>query len=280
MFLHLIKYDLKFILKTVLIYGIVLLTSALLMNLTSYDYTPTILDASGQVFGGDPDAPVIIQFLHTVFYNAVIAMLIAMFLNAIIRTWARFKISMYGDEAYLTHTLPIPRHTLWLSKFLSSALALIITFIIAGLTALILNLTPSGKQLIGAFGLSQNATPLYYFTYFITVFAQFFFMTMCGLSGIVIGYRHENHRTLHTLLWGFLIYIIGALLLFALIYLLSLIDLGIHQAIFGDSLNSHGLFTLDFIIKILSCIGLAYLTMSIILFFLDRKLLQKGINLD
>ena len=143
MFLNLVKYDLKFILKTVLIYAILLLLSAALHNLTSYGYTPTTMDPStGQIFGGEPDASILIQILHTVFYNAVIAMLIALLLNTIIRTWARFKLNFYSDEAYLTHTLPVTRSLLWASKCFSAAIVIVTVIAVTGLACALLNLTP------------------------------------------------------------------------------------------------------------------------------------------
>lgn len=280
MLLNLIKYDLKFILKTVLIYSILLLASAILHNLTSYDYTPTFFNEADQLVGGEPDAPVIIQFLHTVFYNAVIAMLIALTLNAIIRIWARFKLSVYGDEAYLTHTLPISRNSLWLSKFLSAIITIIIVISVTTLTCAILSLTTTGKSLISTFGVIETTNFIFYPVYIFAIFSELLIMTTCGLSGIIIGYRTNNNRGLRAIISGFIIYIFSALLLLGFIALWGVFDSTIQQGIFGSINNPHEFYNIDFIIKVIFGISLTYTAITTALYFLNRKLLQHGINLD
>ena len=48
-------------------------------------------------------------------------------LNNLMRLWARFKNNFYGDESYLTHTLPINKKTLYLSKtFLTSSFVVLV----------------------------------------------------------------------------------------------------------------------------------------------------------
>lgn len=105
-------------------------------------------------------------------------------------------------------------------------------------------------------------------------------MTTCGLSGIIIGYRTNNNRGLRALISGFIIYIFSALLLLSFIALWGVFDSAIQQGIFGSIKNPHEFYNIDFIIKVIFGISLTYTAITTALYFLNRKLLQHGINLD
>lgn len=276
----LIKYDLKYIFKTVNIYIILLLTSVILHNLTSYDYTPVTMDINGQIFGGDPDAPIIVQLLHTIFYNAIIAMLIGLILNSIIRTWGRFKYNMYGDESYLTHTLPVSRQTLWFSKLFS--LILVILGVLASITFsfYLLSLTPTGKGLIGSLGFSEQAPTSYIAVLIFGIFIELVFITLCGITGIILGHRANNHRGLHSLFYGFLIYTLSVLLLLGFIFLWSHLDPSINPLFNTQNTNPNETFTFEFITRILLGASLVYAAMSTLLVIIDDKLLTRGVDVD
>ncbi len=280
MLAKLIKYDLKFIFKTVNIYLILLLLSVIFHNITSYDYTPTFLDASGQVFGSDPDAPVIIQFLHTVFYNAIIAMLIGLVLNSIIRIWGRFKYNMYGDESYLTHTLPVSRKTLWLSKFLSLLLTILGVIAGIGISFWILSFVPTGRNLIGSLGFTEQAPFNYTIALLVGLYVEMVFITLCGITGLILGHRASNHRGLRSIIFGFIIYGFSAILLLGFLALWSKLDPSI-TALFNTTASNHyELHSMDFITKILFGIDLAYTAMIAILALINYRLLKSGVDVD
>lgn len=280
MLAKLIKYDLKFIFKTVNIYLILLFLSVILHNVTSYDYTPVTFDISGQTLGGEPDAPILIQFLHTVFYNAIIAMLIGLVLNSIIRIWGRFKYNMYGDESYLTHTLPVSRKTLWLSKFLSLLLTILGVIAGVGLSFWLLSLVPTGQNLIGSLGFTEQAPLSYTITLLIGLYVEMVFITLCGIIGIILGHHANSHRGLHSIIYGFIIYAFSAVLLLGFLALWSCIDPDI-QNLFNTTIsNPHEIFTFDFITKLFIGIDLAYIVMIAVLAPINYLLLKSGIDVD
>lgn len=280
MLTKLIKYDLKFIFKTVNIYILLLFISVICHNLTSYDYTPITFDATGQVFGGDPDAPVIIQILHTIFYNAIVAMLIGLVLNAIIRTWGRFKYNMYGDESYLTHTLPISRQTLWLSKFLSLVLVILSVIVVIALNFYLLSLTPTGKGLIGSIGISDAMPTSCTIVYIFTIFIEFLFMGLCGITGLILGHRATHRRGLYSVICGFAVYLFSVLLLLGFIILWSQFDPSLNVLFTTQTSNPTDIFTFAFITKILLGTGLAYTVMAATLVLINGKLLARGVDID
>lgn len=277
MLAKLIKYDLKFIFKTVGIFAILLLLSAILHNITSYDYTPTFMDASGQVYGGDPDAPAIILFLHTVFYNAIYCFLVGLLINTCTRIWQRFKSSMYGDESYLTHTIPLSRRALWTAKFLSALLTILSVLIVLALTCFILNLTDTGKTFLEGLGIS-SAWPLNNLAYAGTLFTQLTFIVLSGISGIILAHRLPTHKP-HSFLCGFGLYILGSCVVLSAILLLSQVNPDL-QTLFANDYDPYSAHIISFVTRILSIVALVYAVIIAIYYGINTKLLARGVDVD
>lgn len=280
MLAKLIEYDLQFILKTVAIYAVILLCCAALSNMTAYDI-PCWLDDNYMPVCDEP--PVFLQITHTIFWNAIFAVIIGLLLNSVIRTWMRFKINLFSDEGYLTNTLPITRKTLWASKFFS---AIIVTLLVIGTIAIalsILQLTPSGKDLAITFGFGMpDATPIFYLVYLFTFFTQYLYATICGFTGITIGSKTNNHRNFRAVICGFAVYIIGILIMLGCFRVWANFDTSIHAMLFGAKPPqiAHEIFNQDFMIMALTGIGATYTALITTLYFINRKLLNDGINLD
>lgn len=274
----LIKYDLKFILKTVSIYGIILLCCALLFNITGYDTNCRLVDDMTVC----DEAPILLQIFHTIFWNAIFVVIIGLLLNGVIRVWARFKINCFSDEAYLTHTLPITKKTLWLSKFCSAILTILFMLIVSAISFVILSLSPNGQLLVADFGITTDRPFSYYIIYLLTIFTQLLFMTVCGMTGIIIANRNGSHRNFHALVWGFIVYTVGVFIMLGCLLLASNFSEAIHAMIFGagTSATAQEFFTIDFMQNLLIGIGIIYIVMTTTLYFVDQALINKGVNID
>lgn len=278
MFSKLLKYDLKYIYKTVLIFILLLIVCAFLYNITAYQ-VEVISEAdpiTGQpIILEEIFPPTIILVLHTVFYNAIICFLIGLFINSAMRIWQRFKNNFYGDEAYLTHTLPIRRQTLWGEKFATIViigLSIVATII---LTTLILQLTDGGP--FTSLGIGHEGMPLSYnFAYFFIIMSEFVFIVMSGITGIIIS----NRVHLHAVLVSLGVYLVGTLTLLGAIFLWSLLSPDIMNGIFMSGGNDpHVIYDASFVTKVLVGIGCIYSAMIAALYIIDNKLLKQGINL-
>lgn len=292
MFRKLIQLDLKFILKTVAIYAVCLLLCVFLHNLTSYDTILKFSD-SGDIIGESITGPSFFPLLHAIFYNLVIVCLIGMILNATIRIWVRFKQNFYGDEAYLTHTLPIKRSTLWTAKFCSTLITIFLTLIWIALCFAILQLTPTGRQFVEGMGIlipdiyHTNGSlltfvdhpVLYDLAYFLVIFLEFTFVALSGITGIIFSQRFANGRTFTSIVFGFAIYIICCIITFCFIYLLKFIN-PLYGCLFYTFSEDCSNFSFDFITKILFTGSLFYIGFTALIYFVDRKLLERGINLN
>ena len=103
----LLKYDIENIYKLLVIFYIISLFLACLTRFFLSIDNSFIMSVVGKVCSG-----------------ATIAMIFNIIINNVIKLWVRFKNNFYNDEAYLTHTLPVLKQTLYLSKFLTSIITL------------------------------------------------------------------------------------------------------------------------------------------------------------
>ena len=49
-------------------------------------------------------------------------------INTLMRSWVRFRDSIYKDESYLTHTLPVTKNNIYDSKFIQALIFFVIGF--------------------------------------------------------------------------------------------------------------------------------------------------------
>lgn len=275
----LIKYDLKFILKSVSVYIVILLLCAIFFNITSYDTSCELVNYMPVC----NEPPAFLAIFHTVFWNAIFAVIIGLFLNAAIRTWARFKINFFNDESYLAHTLPVSRQTLWAAKFLSAVIVaiIVITAIIASFG--ILQLTPSGKNLTMSFGFGAPDMPAsFYLVYILTILTQLLYGIMCGFTGIIIGNKTGSRSGLRAILCGFAVYLIGVFIMLGGFLIWGTFDDSIHAMLFsGASSQTVSVLTGEgYIEKALIGIGIIYTALIAALYFIDQKLLSRGVDID
>ena len=106
----LIKHDLKWILKLILIYC----------------FLGIFFAVTGRLFGLIENS-MFFDIISKICNGISIAMLINAIVNAVIRGWVRVIYNLYKDESYLTHTLPIEKNT----QFLAKVLSILITMLIA-----------------------------------------------------------------------------------------------------------------------------------------------------
>ena len=112
MLIKLLKYDLKYMMKNMAIFYILsiffAITTRVLFNL---------------------DDSVINKIISQISVGCMFAMIANTLINTIMRSWIRFRDSLYKDEAYLTHTLPVTKNDIYNSKFLQTLIFFLISLI-------------------------------------------------------------------------------------------------------------------------------------------------------
>ena len=96
----LLKYDLKSIFKVLIIFYTLSMIFGLLTRVFFSFRNSLVLEILGEISQG-----------------AAISMMCSTLINNIMRMWVRFKTHFYGDESYLTHTLPVEKELIIYQKF-------------------------------------------------------------------------------------------------------------------------------------------------------------------
>ena len=113
MLVKLLKYDLKYMIKNMFIFYVLSLffaiTSRILLNI---------------------EQSVIINIIGKISLGCMISMLFNILINTMIRSWVRFRDSLYKDESYLTHTLPVTKNDLYNSKFIQTFIFFFVSFVV------------------------------------------------------------------------------------------------------------------------------------------------------
>lgn len=259
----LLKYDLKSInIVLIVFYGLSIFFSILTRIFLSIENS-FIFNVIGQICNG-----------------TMIAMMFNIIINNLIRLWVRFKQNFYGDESYLTHTLPVEKKTLYLSKFIVSVITLIISISVIVLSLFIAHYSKENielvKNLLLPLATIYDSTVIGIILLFVFVcFLELFNMLQSGYVGIVLGHRKNNNKMLFTFIYGFIIYLLTQIFALVVVFLAALFNKDIMNLF-----NSMEMLNID-MIKL--CIYLAigvYMTNIIVLYIVNSKLFSKGVNVD
>ena len=113
MLIKLLKYDLKYMIKNMSVFYILAIFFAILVRILGLFNSTTIL-----------------TILNGICKGTMIAMIVNIIINTMIRSWVRYNISIYKDEAYLTHTLPVTKNDIYNSKFIQTLIFYIVGFLV------------------------------------------------------------------------------------------------------------------------------------------------------
>ena len=258
----LLKYDLKWCFKPLVAFYILAIFFSLIVRIVeSFDQT------------------LILLIIDKICCGVVIAMMISILINCFMRNWVRFVRNIYKDESYLTHTLPVSKNKIYLSKFLTAVITLLTSFIVIILCLAITSLNKD-TWLILKSSLEQSA--IYFnssvysliFVLVITIFFEFLFMMMSGILGIIIGHKTNNLKIVKSIVIGFLTYIILSSMSLGVLYIAGLVNQDIMSIFNNIEVSSNAL-------KSMMLVGtFVYAIYNIGIYFIGNKLLNKGVNVD
>lgn len=259
----LLKYDLKWCYKPLVVFYVLALIFAVITRIIEqFDYSFIFL------------------ILDKIFSGAEIAMLINILINNFLRVWARFIKNIYKDESYLTHTLPVSKNTIYLSKILSAIITMLTSAIVIVICLGICCLTEDSWN---ALKVSMEQTAIYFDStvssfltvMIITVFFQMLFAIFAGYMGIIIGHKANNWKMIKSILVGMLCYTIPSIVTLGMIYMIGLFHpevMNLFNSVTGISTEA---------IKIVLFGGIImYILYDVVYYILGRKILEKGVNVD
>lgn len=259
----LIKYDLKYNYKPLVIFYGLLLILSILTRLTTSTNPPLALLVINKILSG-----------------SVISIVASIIINNLMRAWARFKINIYGDESYLTHTLPVTKREIYLSKLISTIITLLTSMLII---VLCLFIACYSKELLDYIkhsltsmaGIYNTSIPILIITFFLVITVELLTLLVSGFSGLLLGHRHNNNKIFLSIFYGFITYIVCQLFVLGTVYLIGLTNDGIMQIF-----KTNQILDVNVLKQLLSIIIITYIVVIIILNFINIKIFKKGVNVE
>ena len=260
----LLKYDLKYMIKNMSIFYILsiffAITTRILFNI---------------------EQSVIINIIGQISVGCMFAMIANTLINTIMRSWIRFRDSLYKDESYLTHTLPVTKNELYHSKFIQTLIFFFISFAII-LISLFITYYSKENWLVLTNYIKTITTGLNMSTSFfitmaiIVIFLEIFNAIQCGFFGIILGYKMNNGKLGYSVLFGFIIYLLAQSIILGLVFVYGLFDSTVMELFKTATVN------IDVkAFKVLAIVSsLLYIVIIFIMSLLCKRELNKGVNVE
>ena len=261
--LKLLKYDLKYMIKNMSVFYILAIffsiTTRLLFSL---------------------EETVMIKIITQISVGCLFAMIVNILINTMMRSWIRFRDSIYKDEAYLTHTLPVTKNDIYNSKFIQTLIFFIVGFLIILLSLFIAYYTKSRwlelKNLINTIttGLEFN-TLLFVISFIAIIFLEVFNAIQCGFLGIILGHKKNNNKIVFSVLFGFIAYLLSQSIVLLLIFIVGLFNSSIMNLFTTNIVLDTSSFKLLIFLSII-----LYLIIIILISMICKKEFNKGVNIE
>lgn len=259
----LLKYDLENIYKFLIVFYSLAIAFAVLTRIFLNIENSFIMNIIGKICSG-----------------ATIAMIANILINNVMRVWVRFRSNFYGDESYLTHTLPVEKKSLYLSKFLTFVITLFTSFIVIGVTIFVAYYSKENieslKNMLLPIADAYGSTIIKILAAFLFIFfLQFANIVQSGYTGLILGHRQNNSKIVFSVLIGFASYIGTQILAVAMLFLL-----GLFNKDFMNLFITNDVINVDVVKSIIYIAIIIYTIILIGLYIINLKMFKRGVNVD
>lgn len=260
----LLKHDLKRTFSWMWILSVVTIGACLLTRLMSE------LNNGSSIF----------EILTGFFVGITTALVINVLLQPFIRYFATFQKDFYGDESYLTHTLPVTKNELLYSRYLSSTIQTFAAIAIAILSFFILYWSPAGwKTFTESFGMVlvmnvsgiKMSVGVLILLVFLILITWVLAATSIGYMSIIISSKFKSHKNLCAV-------ILAIAIIYGVNFLAAIISI-IIMAISGINFTAEMMPASALIILLITVLTMQIVSL-IVSFFVSKHLLNKGVNVD
>ncbi len=259
----LLKYDLKYMIRNMSIFYILAIFFSIVTRILFSLKQTVIVNIIGQITVG-----------------CMFSMIASTLINTLMRSWVRFNDSIYKDEAYLTHTLPVTKKNIYDSKFIETLIFFVIGFLVVILSLFIAYYTKDRwimlKGLIDSITTGLNFNPTLFLLSAITViFLEIFNAIQCGFLGLILGHKKNNNKIAYSILFGFIAYIVSQSIVLFLVFVVGLFNPTIMDLFKSNILLDTSSFKLLVLLSII-----LYLIIIFIMNTLCKYIFNKGVNIE
>ncbi|MBR2340706.1 MAG: hypothetical protein IKA74_07755 [Clostridia bacterium] len=220
----------------------------------------------------------VFSIIGSVFSSLVYSAIASVLINTFITILAVFIKSFYKDESYLTHTLPVKKEQLLISKYLSALIVVLLSVAVCVASLLIMlysdTFFSTVKALLAAtiagFNISGGL--------FITIIVLIVFFQICTLmsmafTAVVKANTYNTKRVSRGVMW-FIAYYFGAMITALLLMAVALAIGGNISELLAEQMSQGGFMTV-------MLVGMgAYAAFSVAFYFLCNHMFKKGVNVD
>ena len=259
----LLKYELKYMIQNMSLF-----------------YIPCIIFAVTTRIIFSIDQTVIIKIIGQISVGCLFAMVFSILINTVMRSWVRFNDSIYKDESYLTHTLPVTKNEIYDSKFIQTLVFFTVGFIIVILSLFIAYYTEERwellKGIINGLSTSLNVNTTFFVIGFLAVvFLEAFNAIQCGFLGMILGNRKNNNKTLLSVVFGLIAYMASQIIVLILMFIIGMFNNNIMDLFTQEVLLTNSSIKLLIILAII-----IYLIAIIVMNIISKILFNKGVNVE
>ena len=259
----LLKYDLKYNCKVLVIFYALAIFFATLTRIFGGVENSFIADIIAKICGG-----------------VTISMIFNILINNVMRLWVRFRQNLYGDESYLTHTLPVTRETLYLSKVLNAIITILVSFVVM-LASLLLaygteNVLDIVKELLKGTAEIFDIKPFVLLLLLAFVLClEIFNAVQCGYLGIILGHRSNQNKLGLSVLFGFGVYLVSQWFVVILTLAVALFDKD-----FMNLFVTNEMISMNTVKVVIAMAIFTYIAVAIIGYVVSNSLFKKGVNVE
>ena len=259
----LLKYDLKWVYKLIIVFYILAVTFSLI----------------GRGFA-EIENSLICEIVSKIAFGTAISMMVSGLINCLMRSWVRFTRNMYKDESYLTHTLPIEKKKIFASKVITGIIAVFTSMLVIIICLFICYYSEANMEILKSMlelaATTYNTTVLNLLLLVaIVIFLELVYALLIGYLGIILGHRTNKNKMARSIVIGFVLYFIFQSLTLGLIGIYGLFNPEVMNLI-----NTTDIVNVE-AIKCVMYAGIGiYIVYAIILYLLGKIYLNKGINVE
>ena len=259
----LLKYDLKWIYKNVVVLYILAIVFSLLSRITK-----------------NVESSVLFSVITIVLVISAIFMAVASLVFCLRNLWFRFLKNCYQDESYLTHTLPVKKKKIYDAKVITAVIAMFTTIVVILISLFICfyskaNLENIKEALEIAATVSDTTVVSILFLMFLVFVTEMIFIVFIGYSAMILGHRFNQNKIVKSIMIGIGLYFITQIFSIILVFLVGALNPDIMNFI-----NTDEIVPTSIIKKIMYAGTGLYIFYTLFYYLLGKICFKKGVNVD
>lgn len=259
----LLKYDLKWVYKNVVVLYILAIVFSLLSRITK-----------------NVESSVLFSVITIVLIISAIFMAVASLVFCLRNLWFRFLKNCYQDESYLTHTLPVKKKKIYDAKAITAIVAMFTTIVVILISLFICFYSKANlenvKEALEIVATVSDTTVVSILCLMFFVFVtEMIFIVFIGYSAMILGHRFNQNKIVKSIEIGVGLYFITQIITVILVLIMGAFNPDIMNLI-----NTEEIVPTSIIKKIMYAGTGIYVVYTLLYYFLGKKTFEKGVNVD